>query len=163
MLINYYKKLVIFIFLSCFVSRYYQNEEGEVEVTNDQLQYIKLKTQVKTTESLVYDVLVNKIYNLDYTLKSLLSDYIYLLIETIICIRNNETDGFQARTMLMMRGGPRFLHNYSSQHFIDGTCDWNVSSDNMALIMKEVEDLYGKIVRLDTDNCPTSPTSVKDK
>lgn len=163
MLINYCKKLVIFIFLSCLVSRYCQNEEEKEEDIDDQVKYIKLKSHVKTTDNLVCEVLVNKMYTIDYALKSLLSDYIYLLIETIISIRQNETDGFQARTMLMKQGGPTFLHNYSSQHFIDGTCDWNVSTDHMAVIMKEVEDLYNKIVRLDTDNCPTRPTSVKDK
>lgn len=162
MIINYCKTQIIFIFLLYLLLIYCQDEdETKQEDIEDQEEHIKLDVHLKVTEKMVYDVLVNKMITIDYALKSLLSDYIYLLIETIICIRKNETDGFHARAVLMRHGGPIFLRNYSSHHLISNSCDWNVSTGEVAVIMKEIEDLYSKIVRLDTDNCPTAPTSVK--
>lgn len=132
-------------------------QQGERELSMP----VILKEHLYYLEKCLYDIFVNIINVAEYTLKGLLSDYINILIDVIICIKKNETEGLEARAYLMAKGGPKFLQNFSSQYFNSSSCKWNCSNGEMSVIMKEIEYLYNKIVRLDTDNCPTAATSVK--
>ena len=163
MLMHYFKHLLTFVFWLYVEIIYCQNENeiSQVEFGDSGSDgHLYLKQHLKGIEKTVYDVLVNSLFESEDTMKELLKDYIYLLIDTVMCIKKNEADGFQTRTALLAKGGPIFLHNYGSQYFNDSSCKWNGSTGELSVIMKEIEDLYDKIVRLDTDNCPTAPTSV---
>lgn len=157
MIINRCKSVVIFTFVFYLVPIYCNNEdEAKQEESEDLIQHTELRIHLKTVEKMVHDILSCKTRYEDYEhiLKSLLNDYITLLIETVTSVRKNETDGFDARDCLIRQGGPIFLNKFTAYRSVltSNSSSLNTPTGGIAVIVKQVQDLYNKIVKLGSTN-----------
>lgn len=131
-------KILLTVFMLCF---YFRSFNLVHFLFIPQLYY-----DIKHTGLFVYYIFLDNHTIHFKALKICLTDYYEYLKELTNLLKANDNTGIKTRIVLLENGGPQFLNLYNSENLLTGNSNWTYKVEEIAPLMKLVEDEYSKIV-----------------